>query len=130
VRATDGALGYVELFYARENHLEFGAVRNAAGAWVKASPENVAAAAAGMQSLPADYRVSITNAPGADAYPIASFTWLLAPLRIHDAAKARALKDLLLWIETQGQGEAESLDYAPLPKIVVERVLETISKLQ
>lgn len=130
VRATDGALGYVELIYARENRLEFGDVRNAAGNWVKASSESIAAGVGGMQNLSSDYRVSITNAPGADAYPIASFTWLLAPLQSSDAAKARVLKDLLTWIETKGQSEAESLEYAPLPKPVVEKVLETISRLQ
>jgi phosphate transport system substrate-binding protein len=130
VRTTEGAIGYVELIYALQNHIEFGSIRNAAGNWVKASIDGIVAAAASAKELPSDYRVSITNAPGADAYPIASFTWLLIPVRLPDAAKGKLLRDLLTWIVTTGQGEAESLAYAPLPKPVAARVLETIASLR
>ncbi|HUB28223.1 MAG TPA: phosphate ABC transporter substrate-binding protein PstS [Terracidiphilus sp.] len=130
VRSTEGAIGYVELIYARQNHLEFGEVRNAAGNWVKASIEGVDAAAAGANQLPNDYRASITNAAGPNAYPISSFTWLLIPVHEPNAAKAKLLRDLLTWIVTTGQGEAESLAYAPLPKGLASRVLETIASLR
>jgi phosphate transport system substrate-binding protein len=130
VHAAEGAIGYVELIYALQNHLEFGEIQNAAGKWVKASIEGVVAAAAGAKALPNDYRASITNAVGDDAYPISSFTWLLVPLHSSDAAKGKLLKDLLTWIVTSGQSEAESLAYAPLPKPLVSRVLETIATLR
>jgi phosphate transport system substrate-binding protein len=97
---------------------------------VKASVETVTEAADGIKKLPADYRVSITDAPGANAYPISSFTWLLIPLRSMDAAKGKALKELLGWIETDGQNEAAALSYAPLPKSVSDRVLQTIATLR
>jgi phosphate transport system substrate-binding protein len=130
VQTTEGAIGYVELIFALQNHIGFGEIRNAAGAWVKASIDGIVAAAASAKELPEDYRVSITNAPGADAYPIASFTWLLIPARLSDPAKARLIKDLLTWIVTTGQAEAESLAYAPLPKTVSARVLGTIASLR
>jgi phosphate transport system substrate-binding protein len=129
VRKTPGALGYVELIYALQNKMSFGQVRNAAGNWVKASIEGVSEAAASVQNLPADYRVSIVNAPGVNAYPIASFTWLLVPLKPADAKKGRILKDLLAWIVTSGQSEAMALSYAPLPRPVQEKVLQTIASL-
>jgi phosphate transport system substrate-binding protein len=130
VGATDGALGYVELIYALENHLEFGEVRNSTGNWTKASIEGIAEAAESAKELPGDYRASITNAPGEDAYPIASFTWLLVPLRSSNPAKGKALKELLTWIVTTGQGEAETLSYAPLPKAIAAKVLKTIASLR
>jgi phosphate transport system substrate-binding protein len=130
VGATDGALGYVELIYALENHLEFSEVRNSTGNWIKASIEGITEAAENAKELPGDYRVSITNAPGANAYPIASFTWLLVPLRSSNPAKGKALKELLTWIVTTGQGEAETLSYAPLPKAVAAKVLKTIASLR
>lgn len=130
VGATDGALGYVELIYALENRLEFGEVRNSTGNWIKASIGGITEAAENAKELPGDYRVSITNAPGADAYPIASFTWLLVPLRSSNPAKGKALKELLTWIVTTGQGEAETLSYAPLPKSIAAKVLKTIASLR
>jgi len=130
VRKTDGALGYVELIYALENHIEFGEVKNAAGNWTKASIAGIAEAAENTKDMPADYRVSITNAAGANSYPISSFTWLLAPLRPASAAKGKVLRDLLTWIVTTGQSEAESLSYAPLPQPIAERVLKTIASLR
>jgi phosphate transport system substrate-binding protein len=129
VHAREGAIGYVELIYALQNHIEFGAVRNSAGKWAKASIDGIAAAAAGASQLPDDYRASITNAPGDEAYPISSFTWLLIPLHSSNPGKRRLLKDMLAWIVTVGQSQAESLAYAPLPKPIVARVLDTISTL-
>jgi len=130
VSKSPGAIGYVELTYALNHQVSVGEVKNAAGNWVKASIEGVTTAAAGIDVLPADYRMSIVNAPGSGAYPISSFTWLLVPLRFTNAAKGRALKDLLSWIVTTGQGEAASLSYAPLPKPIADKVLATIAALR
>ena len=130
VRQLPGAIGYVELLYALENHISYGEIRNAAGNWVKASIDGVTAAAASIKEMPSDYRVSITNAPGKDAYPISSFTYLLVPLKFPDAEKGKVLKDLLSWMITSGEAEAAGLSYAPLPKSVSDKVLKTIYSLQ
>jgi phosphate transport system substrate-binding protein len=130
VRQLPGTVGYVELIYALQNHINFGAIRNAAGNWEKASIDGVTAAAGSIKQIPNDYRVSITNAPGANAYPISSFTWLLVPLRSSDAAKGKVLKDMLSWIVKSGQGEVSSLSYAPLPQNVADKVLKTVYSLQ
>jgi phosphate transport system substrate-binding protein len=129
VRQLPGAIGYVELIYALQNHINFGALKNAAGNWVKASIEGVTEAAASVKSMPADYRVSITNAPGANAYPISSFTYLLIPTHPSDAAKEKVLKDLLSWIIKSGEGEASGLSYAPLPPTLADKVLNTVYSL-
>lgn len=125
-----GAVGYVELIYALQNKISYGDVKNAAGNWERASISGVTAAAASIKQLPADYRVSITNAPGKDAYPISSFTYLLIPVHSADAAKGKVLKDLLSWIINSGEGEVSALSYAPLPKNVAEKVLKTVYSLQ
>ena len=130
VRQLPGAIGYVELIYALQNHISYGAMQNAAGNWLKASIDGVTEAAASMKQMPADYRVSITNAPGANAYPISSFTWLLIPVHSADPAKGKILKDLLSWIITSGESEVATLSYAPLPKNVADKVLKTIYSLQ
>ena len=130
VRQLPGALGYVELIYALQNKIDYGEVKNPAGNFVKASISGVTEAAASVKVLPADYRVSITNAPGATAYPISSFTWLLVPLNSPDAAKGKVIKDLLSWIVTSGESEVETLSYAPLPKNVADKVLKTVYSLQ
>jgi phosphate transport system substrate-binding protein len=130
VRQLPGAIGYVELLYALENHISYGEIRNAAGNWVKASIDGVTAAAASIKQMPSDYRVSITNAPGKDAYPISSFTYLLVPLKFPDAEKGKVIKDLLSWMITSGEAEAAGLSYAPLPKSVSDKVLKTIYSLQ
>jgi phosphate transport system substrate-binding protein len=130
VRQLPGALGYVELIYALQNKISFGSVKNASGNFVKASIASVTEAGASVKQIPADYRVSITNAPGKDAYPISSFTWMLVPLKSPDRAKGAVIRDLLSWIVKSGQGEAEGLSYAPLPKNVVEKELKTIYSLQ
>ena len=130
VRQLPGSIGYVELIYALQNKITFGEVKNAAGNWERASIDGVTEAAASIKVMPADYRVSITNAPGANAYPISSFTWLLIPTHAADAAKGKVLKDLLSWIITSGESEVTALSYAPLPKNVAVKVLKTIYSLQ
>ncbi len=130
VRQMQGTVGYVELIYALQNKISYGSVKNASGSFVKASIEGVTAAAAGVKQFPDDYRVSITNAPGKEAYPISSFTWMLVPLKSADPAKGKVIKDLLSWIVKSGEDEAAGLSYAPLPKNVVEKELKTIYSLQ
>jgi phosphate transport system substrate-binding protein len=129
VRQLPGAIGYVELIYALQNHIPFGSIKNAAGNWVKGSIDGVTEAAASVKEMPADYRVSITNAPGANAYPISSFTYLLIPTHPSDAAKEKVLKDLLSWIVKSGEGEASALSYAPLPQALADKVLQTVYSL-
>ncbi|HEY3989755.1 MAG TPA: phosphate ABC transporter substrate-binding protein PstS [Acidobacteriaceae bacterium] len=129
VRQTPGAIGYVELIYALQNKIETGLVRNAAGVFVKPTIESVTAAAASMKEMPADYRVSITNAPGKDAYPISSFTWLLILNPAPDQAKGKVIKDFLSWIMDH-ESEVTALNYAPLPPSVVSKVRATISQLK
>ena len=130
VRQLPGAIGYVELIYALQNKISYGDVKNAAGNWERASIEGVTEAAASIKVMPADYRVSITNAPGAHAYPISSFTWLLIPVKSADPAKGKVIKDLLSWIITSGESEVSALSYAPLPKSVAEKVLKSVYSLQ
>jgi phosphate transport system substrate-binding protein len=130
VRQLPGSLGYVELIYALQNKISYGSVKNPAGNFVKATIEGVTDAAASVKQMPADYRVSITNAPGANSYPISSFTWMLVPLRSADPAKGKVIKDLLSWIVKSGESEVSALSYAPLPKSVAEKVLQTVYSLQ
>lgn len=131
VKQQKGAIGYVELIYAVKNHLAFGKVKNKAGKFVKADLPSVTAAAASVaNSMPADFRVSITDAPGATAYPISSFTWLLIPEHIQDAAKRKVLVDLLKWAITKGQNGVESLEYAKLPPQVVAKEEKAISLIK
>jgi phosphate transport system substrate-binding protein len=122
VKQTPGSIGYVELVYAVQNHMSYGKVQNADGKFVKADLASVTAAAAGAaKSMPDDFRVSITNAPGDTAYPISSFTWLLIPSQISDAAKRDAIKGFLKWMLEDGQGYNEALAYAKLPKTVIAK---------
>ncbi|MFC5863000.1 phosphate ABC transporter substrate-binding protein PstS [Acidicapsa dinghuensis] len=130
IRQLPGSIGYVELIYALQNHIAYGEVRNAAGHWVKASIAGVTAAAASVKQMPADYRVSITNAPGADAYPISSFSWLLIPTQGQDAAKRKVLKDFLNWMLIGGEKEVSSLYYAPLPDSLIAREHQTVDNLK
>ena len=119
VRQTPGAIGYVELGYALINKMPFAVLKNQAGNWITASLESVTAAAAGgMKDMGpnTDFRVSITNSPGAQAYPASSFTWLLVHKTYSDSAKARTLVEFIWWAETEGQAKAPELGYAPLPK--------------
>jgi phosphate transport system substrate-binding protein len=131
VRQAPYSFGYVELIYAEQNKMAFGSVRNAAGKFVRASTGGVtAAAAAAAKSMPADYRVSITNAGGADSYPISSFTWLLIPTHSNDPAKAKALADFLGWMLDHGESEAAAMTYAPLPKQVQDMVRKSIANVK
>ena len=123
-----GAIGYVELIYALQNHITFGSIRNAAGTYLKASIDGVTAAAA-TAKIPADYRVSITNAPGPTAYPVSSFTYLLIPTQPKDMAKEKVIKDMLSWMVKSGEGEVSTLSYAPLPSNVQAKVLQTVYAL-
>ena len=127
VKETPNSIGYVELVYASKQHITFGLVKNKSGKFVKASVASVTAAAAGAaRQIPDDFRVSITDAPGADAYPISSFTYLLIPSRIPDPAKKKAIKDFLAWMLTTGQKDAPGLDFAPLPKSIVAKEQQQI----
>ncbi len=131
VRQAPNSIGYVELIYAIQNKMEFGAVRNSAGKFVQASTAGVTAAAAGAaKNMPPDYRISITNAPGPDSYPISSFTWLLIPTHSADPAKAKVLADFMGWMLDHGQSEAAALSYAPLPKQVQDMVRKSASNIK
>jgi phosphate transport system substrate-binding protein len=131
VRQSPNSFGYVELIYALSNHMEFGAVKNAAGKFLQGSPEGVtAAAAAAAKTMPADYRVSITNAPGATSYPISSFTWLLIPKQFADASKGKAVAGFLTWMLEHGESEASGMGYAPLPLQVQAQVKRTIATIK
>ncbi|MGA2021172.1 MAG: phosphate ABC transporter substrate-binding protein PstS [Candidatus Sulfotelmatobacter sp.] len=130
IRQLPGSIGYVELIYAVQNNITYGSVKNAAGNFVKASLESVTAAAASSPKMPADFRVSITNAPGKDAYPISSFTWLLIPAQSKDAAHGKILADFLNWMVTDGQKMTAALSYAPLPEGVVQKEKEAIKQVR
>jgi phosphate transport system substrate-binding protein len=129
IRNISGSIGYVELIYALQNKITYGTVKNASGAYVKASLDSATAAAASAK-MPADFRVSITNAPGKDSWPIASFTWLLIPQPPKDAKKGQVIKDFLQWMSTDGQKMTQSLSYAPLPSNVVQMVSEVLKTLK
>ena len=130
IRQMQGGIGYVELIYAVQNHITSGSVKNAAGTFVKASLDSVTAAAASVKNMPADFRVSITNPPGKDAYPIASFTWLLIPATSKDAAKGKILADFLNWMVDDGQKMTADLTYAPLPEGVAAKVKAAIKQVR
>jgi len=131
VKQTPNSIGYVELIYAANNNIAYGAVKNADGAFVKADLAGVSEAAAGAaKNMPDDFRVSITNAPGKKAYPISTFTWLLIPAKFSDAAKRDAIKGFLKWAITDGQKFNEDLKYAKLPKEVVAKELKAIGSIQ
>ncbi|HEY4734571.1 MAG TPA: phosphate ABC transporter substrate-binding protein PstS [Gemmatimonadaceae bacterium] len=132
VKQTPGAVGYVELAYAKQNNLPIAAVRNLAGQYVAASVPAVTAAAAGVaKSLPenTDYRLSIVNAPGAESYPISSFTWLLVYQHQKDATKGKKVVDFLNWALTEGEKTAPSLDYAPLPSEMAAKVKARVATI-
>ncbi|HLH16415.1 MAG TPA: phosphate ABC transporter substrate-binding protein PstS [Bryobacteraceae bacterium] len=131
IKQTPNSIGYVELIYAIQNKLPYGKVKNEAGNFVKADLASVTAAAAGAAAhMPADFRVSITNAPGKNAYPISTFTWLLVPSQIKDPAKLKTVKDFLVWMLGPGQKMAENLDYAELPAPVVAQEKKALAKIQ
>jgi phosphate transport system substrate-binding protein len=131
IKQTPDSIGYVELIYALQNKVPYGAVENASGKFLKADLAGVTAAAAGAaKDMPADFRVSITNAPGPTSYPISSFTWLLIPAQISDAQKREAIKDFLKWMLVDGQKYNEGLSYAQLPKSVIVKETKAISLIQ
>lgn len=130
IRQLPGSIGYIELIYALQNHIAYGSVRNSAGTFLKASLEGVTAAAASAPKMPPDFRVSITNAPGKDAYPISSFTWLLIPEQSKDAAKGKILAAFLNWMVTDGQKMTSALSYAPLPDAVAAKVKDAIKQVK
>ena len=130
VRQTPNSIGYVELIYAIQNKITYGQVQNSSGKFVKANLNSVTEAAVGaVKNMPADFRVSITNAPGAGTYPISSFTWMLVPRDAKDKTKGAALKAFLLWGITDGQKNTQPLSYAPLAKSVVEKELAALKTL-
>jgi len=131
VRQSPHAFGYVELIYAVQNKMSYGNVKNSSGKYVRASTQSVTdAAAAAAKTMPADFRVSITNAAGATSYPISSFTWLLIPEHSANPAKAKALQGFLNWMLEHGESEAAQLSYAPLPKPVQEAVHRAIAQVK
>jgi phosphate transport system substrate-binding protein len=129
ISQTEGSIGYIELIYALQNKITFGSVKNAAGQFVKASLASTTAAAASIKEMPDDFRVSITNAPGKDSYPISSFTWLLIPVEWNDATKEKAIVDFLNWMVDKGQSMTAGLNYAPLPKAVAAKVKARIREI-
>ncbi len=131
VRQSPYSFGYVELIYATQNKMAYGAVKNSSGKFLKATTDGVtAAAAAAAKTMPADYRVSITNAPGATSYPISSFTWLLIPTHSTDATKAKAISEFIGWMLDHGEAEAAALTYAPLPQPVQDMVRKSIAQIK
>ncbi|MEP6592278.1 MAG: phosphate ABC transporter substrate-binding protein PstS [Acidobacteriota bacterium] len=131
VRQTPGAIGYVELIYALQSKIAYGAVQNAAGEFLRATPAAVTKAAeAAAAKMPADFRVSITNAPGAGVYPISSFTWLLLYENPQDKAKGKVMVEFMKWALTDGQKFAAELGYAPVPKNVVDMELKTLAGIK
>ena len=130
VRQMPGAIGYVELIYALQNNISYGPVQNSAGKFVKADLSSTSAAAASVKQMPADFRVSITNAPGDAAYPIASFTWLLIPAQWQDKNKEKIIVDFLHWMLATGEGIAPSLNYASLPASVAQKVATAINQIR
>jgi phosphate transport system substrate-binding protein len=131
VKQTPGSIGYVELIYAIQNKIPYGSVQNAAGEMVKASVQSVtAAASAAAKQMPADFRVSITNAPGKGVYPISSFTWLLLYENAKDKATAKVMVEFVKWALGDGQKFAPDLGYAPLPEDVVKLELAALAKVK
>jgi phosphate transport system substrate-binding protein len=131
IQQTPGAIGYIELIYALNNKIPFAQIQNKAGNWVTASLAGVtAAAASSARDMPSDFRVSITNAPGADAYPISSFTWLLVYQKQTNKDVGEQIKKFLGWAMTEGQTLAPALQYAPLPAEVVQKETAQIQEIQ
>lgn len=129
VKQTPGSLGYVELIYAIQNKMPYATVKNSAGEFVKPTLDSVTAALT-TANIPDDFRFSMTNAPGKDAYPIAGATWLLVYEQQTDAAKGKKLVEFLKWAETKGEQMAKDLDYAPLPDNLRDRVLKRVNEIK
>jgi phosphate transport system substrate-binding protein len=129
VKQTPGAVGYVELIYAIQNKMPYAEVKNSAGEFVKPTLESVTAALS-TADIPDDFRFSMTNAPGKDAYPICGATWLLVYEQQKNPAKGKKLVEFLKWAETKGEEMAKNLDYAPLPDNVQERVTKRVEEIK
>jgi phosphate transport system substrate-binding protein len=131
IKQTPNSIGYVELTYAMQNKMAFASIKNSSGKFIKADLASTTAAAASfIKDMPSDFRVSIVNAPGASAYPIATFTYLLIPTTFKDAAKKKAVTDFLGWMLKDGQAECAALSYAPLPKEVVAKEMKAIASIK
>jgi phosphate transport system substrate-binding protein len=131
VKQTPNSIGYMDLIYAVQNKIAYGSVKNASGSFIKADLSTVTEAAAGAaKSMPEDFRVSITNAPGKNAYPISTFTWLLIPDKIDNATKKKAITEFLKWMLTTGQGDAQGLSFAPLPMAIVSKEEKQVSLIK
>lgn len=131
VSATPGAIGYVEVTYAKRKDIGYGSVQNSAGQFVKAGvPGILAACAASEKSMPEDLGASLTNAPGRDSYPLASFTWIYVPLNGLSAGRSRALKEFWIWALSDGQEIAGGLGYAQLPPGIASKAKQAISSIQ
>ena len=129
VKQTPNSIGYVELIYALQNNITYGSLQNKAGKFVDCSLASVAAAAASAK-MPADFRVSITDAPGSDAYPASTFSWVMIYTHPKDKAKAKSLVDFFRWMLGPGQEISSALGYAPLPKSIVQKELSALSQVQ
>ena len=123
------SIGYLQVTYAVEGHVQYGLVQNSTGRFVKGDSASITLAATATD-MPSDFRVSIANASGADAYPISSFTWILVPEHIADAAKKEAIVSFPRWVLTDGQSFAAPLHYAPLPGDVADRVRKAVDRIQ
>ena len=131
VQKTPNAIGYVELIYAIQHELNFGAVRNSSGQFVKADLASITAAAAGAAtSADQSLRFSILNAPNKDAYPISTFTWLLVPVQGREPQKTAAIEEFLRWMLTAGQKQCAALGYAPLPHEIAVREIKAVDALK
>jgi phosphate transport system substrate-binding protein len=130
IKETPNSVGYVELIFAVQQKMTYADIKNSAGKFVKASFDSVTAAAANSKEMPDDFRVSITNAPGAATYPISSFTWMLVPSQISDPAKRKTITEFLAWMLTTGQKDCAALSYAPLPKAVQAKVQKQIALIK
>lgn len=122
IRNTQGSLGYIELSYAEKKKIAFGSVQNADGAFISASISGIEEAASSVKEIPADFRVSISNAPGRNAYPVASFSWILVPNHPKDPRRRKIVMDFLAWALTDGQSFAEDLYYSPLPRDLTSKI--------
>ena len=131
VKQTPSSIGYVELIFALQNKMSYGTVQSQAGEFVRASTETVTnAAAEAVKNMPRDFRVSITNAPGRNVYPISSFTWLLLQQSPRDVVRSRMMVEFARWALTDGQQYAAPLGYAPLPKEIVAMEMEALKQVK
>jgi phosphate transport system substrate-binding protein len=130
IRQTEGAIGYVELAFATKNKIAFGSVQNSSGAFIKPSIKSTAAAGESVKTIPDDLRLSFTDAPGAESYPIASLSWVLVPVSSRGSPKGQAIVDFLSWVLADGQKLTADLLYAPVPPLVVERAKQALKQLK